>query len=255
MSPALRGLYEEWLPLAEFIASIRNVARAFLPDSDWLPYPLRHRCHSSLPDLWADLPAWLGGRVLVKEDELLPFLCALAEPRSFGTSVGRYAGQLSRLAECAWRGCRILDIGCGVGINTLETAWELRELNPAVTGVTSEWLEVWMAKNRRIPHDARREAQFHNASATFMHGDAECFTQKADIITANGIIGGRFLCHDSQYKRFMDCCEASGARLLFAANHFHQGRLPAIRRFLDMARKRGWRIEGTPAALKCKLES
>ena len=245
ISPALRGRYEEWLPIKEYMASIGNVARALLPGEDWLPYPLRKVRHLSLPDLWADLPSWLGGKVLVEDTELLPLLCAMAEPRSFGTSAGRYAAQLSQLRKHAWQNCRILDIGCGIGINTLEIAFALRNLTPQVTGLTSEWLEVWMAQNKRIPHDAERETQFPKCNATFLQGNAENFDFKADIITANGIIGGRFLCKSTQYVRFLDCCEASGAKLLFASNHFHQGRNPALMRFVKIAAKRKWIAHGT----------
>ena len=252
VSPELRGLYEAWLPLDEFLSSLRNIARAFLPDCNWLPFPLRVKSHASLPDLWADLPRWLGGKVLVNEDELLPLLCALAEPRSFGTSCGRYERQLSQLEQYAWKGCRILDIGCGVGINTLEIAHALEGFSPEVTGLTSEWLEVWMAQNRRIPHDAKRQTQFPEANASFIQGDAEHFHQQADIIVANGLIGGRFLCRNAQFASFLDCCKASGAKLLCAANHFHQGRLPAIQRFTALAQKRGWNIQGTPGNLICK---
>ena len=253
VSPSLRGLYEEWLPIREYLASMGNVARAFLPGNDWLPYPLRKVIHLSLPDLWADLPSWLGGKLLVEENELLPLLCAMAEPRSFGTSAGRYAAQLSLLKEHAWLNCSILDIGCGIGINTLEIAFALRDLAPNVTGLTSEWLEVWMAQNRRIPHDPKREAQFPESNAAFLQGNAEHFNLKTDIITANGIIGGRFLCKNTQYARFLDCCEASGASLIFAANHFHQGRQPALLRFVETAAKRGWTANGTTGNLMLTL--
>ena len=79
ISPALRGRYEEWLPIKEYMASIGNVARALLPGEDWLPYPLRKVRHLSLPDLWADLPSWLGGKVLVIQivDLLIPCVQSL----------------------------------------------------------------------------------------------------------------------------------------------------------------------------------
>ena len=244
VSPELRGTYEKWLPLEEYLASLSNVARAFLPDAAWLPFPLRRHCHSSLPDFWADLPPGLAGRVLIGEDELLPLLCALASPPSFGTAEGRYPHQLHQLRELAWPGCRILDVGCGIGLNTLEIASGLKELGPVVTGITSEWLEVWMASTRNIPHHAGRRVRFPDAEADFLYGDAEHFSQTADIIVANGLLGGPFLCAMPQFRNFLDCCKASGAKLLFAANHFHQGRRAAVAVFIEMAKARGWKGNG-----------
>ena len=244
VSPELRGIYEKWLPLEEYIVSLRNVARSFLPDEAWLPFPLRHRRHFSLPDFWADLPPELAGRVLLRENELLPLLCALAAPPSFGTAEGRYPRQLRQLRKMAWTGCRILDVGCGTGLNTLEIAQSLKEFCPVVTGITGEWLEVWMASTRSLPHYARHKVRFPDASANFLHGDAERFSQAADLIVANGLIGGRFICSERQFGNFLDCCEASGAKAILAANHFHQGRRAALAAFIEMADARGWRRNG-----------
>ena len=244
VSPELRGMYEKWLPLEDYIVSLRNVARSFLPDEAWLPFPLRHRCHFSLPDLWADLPPDLAGRVLVDENGLLPLLCAMAAPPSFGTAEGRYPRQLRQLRKMARPGCGILDVGCGTGLNTLEIAHELKEFNPVVTGITGEWLEVWMASTRSLPHYARHKVRFPDASANFLYGDAEHFSQAADLVVANGLIGGRFIFSGKQFRNFLDCCKASGAKAILAANHFHQGRRAAVAAFIEMAEARGWRHNG-----------
>lgn len=241
ISPELRGRYEMYLPIGEYLASLRKVAVAFLGGEEWLPYPLRYQVHPSLPDFWADLPEHLGGRVLLERDGVLPLLCALADPPSFGTLPGRYPDELKMLKEIAFTGMRIADVGCGVGHNTLEIAAELAEYAPQVTGITSERLEVWMAQNRRLPHDRQRERLYRKAIAQFIWGRAECFHVKADVIVCNGLIGGRFFNTNEQYHAFLTCCKEAGAKYVLVANRFHEGRRPAVERFKKMAKN--WELQ------------
>ena len=183
LTPELRARYEAWLPLAEFLRTLRAIGRAFLPEHDWLPHPLQRPPWPSLPDFWATLPHPFPARLDFTPQELLPLFCAIADPPRFGSNDGRYPRQ-RRLLECllpdfAGVPLRILDIGCGIGLNTLETARLAVELSFClrleVTGVTSEPLEVWMANQRRVPHDPAREHRFHSyrelpVNVYFRHG-------------------------------------------------------------------------------------
>ncbi len=249
VSPELRGMYESFLPVREYISSICRVARAFFPTEEWLPYPLRNPFHLSLPDLWADLPLQLTAGVTVKQDDFFPLMCALADPPSFGTLQGRYPGQIAALKKIIAKGMRIADIGCGVGHNTLEIAKALENFSPVVIGVTGELLEVWMAQNRKLPHDWRRQMAFPDCAAEFTYGFAEDFCVKADVVVSNGLVGGRFLCSQSAYRRFLECCVRAGAEHVFTANRFHDGRRQALRVFMDTAREMGWNVHGRWNAL------
>ena len=65
-----------------------------------------------------------------------------------------------------------------------------------MTGITAEPLEVWMAQNRRIPHDVRRQRQFLRfrgleEKLRFQVGDAQDFSleEPQDVIVCNGLVG------------------------------------------------------------------
>jgi len=271
--PSLKGRYECWLPVREFRRTLRAVGRAFLPDESWLPYPLTHSAWPSLPDFWAALPARFASRVQFQPEELAALFCALADPPRFGTDAGRYPRQ-RLLLECllpdfAGHPLRILDLGCGIGLNTLENAVLAQEHAPGaqltVLGVTSEHLEAWMASQRILPHDSQRQTRLRRYPAAlpvcFCQGNAVTFCSPApfDLILCNGLVGGEYLCQDSDYRVFLQNCARQlaprGAILL--ANRFHTGRRVHVERFVALAKQAGFTVSGSwqCLALSARLSS
>ena len=237
ITPEIRESYEKWLPIDEFRGSLAVVARAYLPDESWLPLPLRSSAYLSLPDFWAAMPFVFGGKVCFAESELLPLFCAMADPPRFGTTAGRYPEELEYLGKVVCAGMSVLDVGYGVGVNTLEMASALK--GAVFTGVTPEPLEVWLAENRRIPHDSHRQAMMNrfDGNVVFRRGTAEEFTGEYDVIVCNGLVGGRFFCAESQYRAFLLCCKTSlrpGGRVLIA-DRFHEGSRQNLDRFREIA--------------------
>ncbi|MBQ6473992.1 MAG: hypothetical protein IJJ33_18530 [Victivallales bacterium] len=258
--PDLRGRYECWLPAKEFRRTLCFVGRAFLPDESWLPYPLTHSAWPSLPDFWNALPRRFASRVQFLPEELAALFCALADPPRFGTDTGRYPRQ-RLLLECllpdfAGQPLRILDLGCGVGLNTLETAVLAQERAPgaqlSLLGVTSEHLEVWMATRRTLPHDAHRQGRLRrypeSLPVLFRQGDATTFCSPTpfDLILCNGLVGGDYLHQDRDYRAFIQNCASQlaprGAILL--ANRFHTGRRVHVERFITFAKQAGFTVSG-----------
>ena len=249
ITPELRAAYEMWLPVREFLHDLKTIGRTWLPAEECLPLPLRHETFLSLPDLWAALPSSLEGKLCFSPQELLAFFCALADPPRFGTIRGRYNDELAIMRRLRHPNMRVLDVACGVGLNTLEIA----EASGAETiGLTSEWLEVWMAENRSLPHDPLREKDMQrfprDFNVRFQLGRAECFAfQKPfDLIVCNGLVGGRFFHSDTQYAAFLTSCRAclapNGSILL--ANHFHEGSKPDVTCFMRYASQAGFTVEG-----------
>lgn len=274
ISPELRGRYESYLPIGEYLAGITRLAEGFFPDASWLPIVLQNIAshgdspaslpYASIADYWATLPDGLAGKLCLTADDLLPLFCALADPPRYGTITGRYPEQLAELDALfrhwpADRPLRILDIGCGVGLNTLEIAAQAAatlaaQTELAVTGLTAERLEVWMAGTRRLPHDSQREKALRAFSrglpVTFAHGRAEDFALPGhfDIAICNGLAGGRFLHQHTQISAFLDRCAQAlaPAGRLFLANRFHDGHLDQLDALTTIARDKGWTCAGTP---------
>lgn len=249
ITPELRAAYEMWLPVREFLHDLKTIGRAWLPAEECLPLPLRHESYLSLPDLWAALPPSLEGKLCFSQQELLAFFCALADPPRFGTICGRYNDELELIRGLRRPNMRVLDVACGVGLNTLEIA----EASSGETiGLTSEWLEVWMAENRRLPHDAMREQEMQrfprDLNVRFQLGRAECFTfeKPLDLIVCNGLVGGRFFHDDAQYAAFLASCRPAlpPDRSILLANHFHEGSRPDVERFMRYAFQAGFTVEG-----------
>jgi len=248
VTPELRGWVESFLPWRDFARSLRGVARAFLPDASWVPQLLQDDALPSLPEFWEELPEYLG-RVEFALDELLPFFCACADPPRFGTDVGRYPEQLAALKTLAPSG-RLLDLGCGVGLGTLEAVAALG-LSSGV-GVTVEPLEAWMANRREVPHDAERTrhfADYENIPARFFAGDIREYQGEGGfaVILCNGLAGGRFLQSDAEFRRLLAVFQAQlvPGGVVALANAFHEGRRPQVERLLALARTQGWQVAGS----------
>ena len=231
--PEVRHRLDTFLPWNEIRMSLTAVGRAFLPVCEWLPNLLNTNELYSIVDLWEELPAF-AGRIRLDSDNLLPFFCACADPPRYGTLNGRYPSQLETIVKLCPPGGRLLDLGCGVGMGTLEAASALRVRE--AMGVTIEPLEVWMATNRRLPHDPQREKAFRSFSAlttvAFRQGDATDFHAdgRFDIILCNGLAGGRFLDSPAKIHRFAQSIHALLAPdgVVGLANAFHEGRRPAV---------------------------
>ncbi|MBR4675390.1 MAG: class I SAM-dependent methyltransferase [Victivallales bacterium] len=250
ITPELRATYEMWLPVREFLHSLKAIGLKWLPSAACLPLPFRRKCYHSLPDLWAALPVNLEKKLCFSPQELLAFFCALADPPRFGTICGRYNEELTLISRLAHPNMRILDVACGVGLNTLEIA---AASGAETIGISSEWLEVWMASNRCLPHDAAREQHMRrfpcNLNVCFQQGCAECFAfeRPFDIIVCNGLVGGRFFHAEEQYSAFLVSCRNALAPqgTILLANHFHDGSRSDVERFMQLASQTGFSVEGT----------
>ncbi len=257
ITPEVRGTYNTWLPMDAFCRSLCGICRAYLPEESWIPLPLRKAIYQSLPDFWAAMPIDVAGKVCFSEKELLPLFCAMADPPRFGTTAGRYPGELEYLRSIVQGGMSLLDVGCGVGVNTLEMAAALG--GARVTGITPEPLEVWMAQNRRLPHDARRETimKGFDGNADFQLGSAEHFSGDYDIIVCNGLIGGRFFYKENQYTAFLHCCRKalrSGGKVVIS-DRFHEGSQKNMANFKAISAACGFLCDGTNDAFTVLMPS
>ena len=257
ISPEMRGFYEKFLPFGEFKHSLITMGEQILESPDWVPNILRSNDILSLLDFWAMLPDAFAGRVTFAEDDLFPLFCAIADPSRFGTADNRYPVQLRQIDDFIrhvgqGRAVRMIDLGCGVGLGTLEIARLVVATGGSVVGVTSEHLEVWMARNRRLPHDIVRERLFRRyptaLPVTFVQGFAESYHDgmQYDAVVCNGLAGGRFLNTRDKLTAFLTSCGrllAPQGRL-FLANRFHEGERFGVERLRSLALQFGWCIEG-----------
>ncbi|MBO4618495.1 MAG: hypothetical protein J5654_00130 [Victivallales bacterium] len=247
--PELRECIETFLPWREFACSLRSVARAFLPSETWVPHLLQDGTLESILEFWEELPQY-SGRVNLDDDELLPFFCACADPPRFGTDIGRYPRQLETLRQMKPRSAgRLLDLGCGIGLGTLEAVAELGCAEGV--GITLEPLEAWMAEMRNLPHDMDRTSHFEPFSqvkAHFVADDVLAYAGEGgfSVILCNGLAGGRFMQKDEQFHALLRVLRSQLAPngVVALANAFHEGQRHAVQRFLALAREIGWEVAG-----------
>lgn len=251
-----RMRYEVCLPVAEYVASLRRLARLVLPHPAWIPLALgTTTAHlaprtgfSSLPDFWSYLPPDWCGRVTLTVGELPALLAALADPPQFGTAAGRYPNQLALLREHHWSGpVTVLDVGCGTGEGTREVVALLREMGCQATGVgvTREPLEAWMGSTGCFPH---RSPGVPPTGVRFVVGEAEALPVHGPfaLVLCNGLIGGRFVQTESAFRRIL----SEFARVLapegivLVGCRFHAGREAALVQFRHVAEMTGWQVTG-----------
>jgi len=269
ISPELRAEYERWLPIRDFLSDLARVARKILPHPSWLPRPVRssfQHCTRyfaaaphSLPDLWRTLPPQLAGKAGYRPNEVIPLLCAMADPLRFGTDTQRYPAQLdfllSHLGDRPGCTLAIMDLACGVGHGSLEMAQTLHRngvCGAMVIGLTREPLEAWMATVRRLPHDAGRGERLPSCSCSsllhFIAGDVRSLPVRCcfDVLICNGLIGGDYLCTTLQLEAFLNELRRvlSPCGVLLVANHFHAGRQAALEQFTQLAVGKGWGVSG-----------
>ncbi len=242
----LRVRFDTFFPWREFSASLRGLARELLPSEEWTPRLLAENAVETALDFWEEVPEFCGQAVFTPE-ELLPFFCTCADPPRFGTRLGRYPEQLDILPQAK----SLLDLGCGVGIGTLEAARKTGASR--VLGVTLEPLEAWMATQRHLPHDPQRTREFQefsDISAEFLAGDAAAFRpangERFELVICNGLAGGRFMNTPAQLEGFLDTlevCTAPGG-LVALANSFHPGHQKGVEELARRASARGWTVSG-----------
>ena len=129
-------------------------------------------------------------------------------------------------------------------------------------GITREPLEAWMATTGCRPHlhtaPVQPRLRTRDDSVRFVAGDATLppVRRRYDLVLCNGLVGGGFLCEDSDYRRLLAALRrvlAPGG-LVAAAARFHQGRRPHLERFAVLARRRGWTVTGAAHALALSPE-
>lgn len=270
-SPELRMNLDGYLPWVDFVCSLNQLGRVFLPGLDWLPAVLaqdqphlQRRCCGALaglPDFWQNLPKPLSGKVCFAANELLPLFCQLADPLRNGTARDRYPQQQRHWLEIVSRrsdgrtAASLLDLGCGVGLGTGALLQRLRERvgeEAQADGVSAERLEIWMASAHRLPHAPWRENEFAGFGSSlgpgFYHGTAESFLlpRRYDYIFCNGLIGGGWLRSAARYAAVLQQIKrhllSSGS--VFVANRFHAGCQRDCQAFLRQAAATGWQVQG-----------
>jgi hypothetical protein len=259
LTTEVRETYENFLPVSEYAHDLASVLSEVLPHSErgddtpfsaWVPSELRSSQLVSVADFLALLPDPIATNGLTWTlDELWPLACALASPLRFGTGARRYPRQRDQVAELA--GFRnfvfAVDCGCGTGQGT----WELAQWLPVgslLVGVTLEPLEAWMSTHRRLPHlewsfrntDEKYAYPATNPAVTVAFAAGAVidmrWTAPADLIVCNGLIGGPAMCEPAElaslWERFFS--ETAAGSVVLAGNQFHQGRLAAWERFLEL---------------------
>ncbi len=253
---ALRGRIECFIPWESVRRELSALARAFLHDPSWVPQLLSPGAIENIIDFWAELPQY-AGRLVFAETELFALFCAMADPPRYGTCDGRYPQQLQMLSRLNPHPQSLLDLGCGIGLGTLEIAAEFAIRD--VLGVTTEPLEVWMAQHRLLPHDPQRSkcfAKYATQHAEFVCGDASSFIpqRRFSLVICNGLAGGRFMNSPALLKQFVANWEQYTADdgIVALANSFHSGHRPGVELLMTIAAEAGWEVIGDWQNFFCK---
>jgi SAM-dependent methyltransferase len=266
---------QHWAPGLKLQGEVRYQNELYLPMAEIVP-PFLHLCRSSWlyphdfgtnplfavlswPDFLASLqltpltfnPSTLLQLLATDGTYRHAFLCAVAIPRSYGGSFGRYPRQVAFLA--AWLaahrvrlagGVTLLDAACGCGEGTYEAAemqleqgW-MRE-SSRVDGATLEPLELVAAAFGSFPNDPPRAAAFRSRIAQFLQkgggGMIRFFCEDVcrpvepfeqyDVILCNGLLGGPLLHGKAALAAAVRSLVArlTPGGILLVADRFHQG--------------------------------
>lgn len=266
---------QQWAPGLKLQGEVRCQHELYLPMAEIVP-PLLHLCRRSWlyahdfgtphlfsalswPDFLARLqltplifnPSTLLQRLASDEAYRHAFLCAVAIPRSYGGSFGRYPRQVAFLADwlAAHRarlggGITLLDAACGCGEGTYEAAEMLLKQGGTrascrVDGTTLEPLELVAAAFGSFPNDPPRAAVFRSRIAQFLQqgggGMIRFFREDVcrpvepfeqyDVILCNGLLGGPLLHGKAALTTALRSLVArlKPEGILLVADRFHQG--------------------------------
>jgi len=251
LNDEIRGNYERYLPISEYLQDLRDLLLPFLSAQTWLPRVLYDGEIQSLPDLWKLLPEHLAGKIIWDNKDLLPLGCALASPSKNGTSLGRYPEQIEYLSSnfipSQSGNLLALDMGCSTGQGTYELATTLEQHIEKwfVLGITNEPLEAWMAATRNFPHqipdttsETRTVSSLIKRSVSFISADIMNFavSTPVDLILCNGLIGGPNLRNEKDYPKLWNVLSSQLKKggMLLIGNRFHEGYKAHEERFLDL---------------------
>jgi len=156
---------------------------------------------------------------------------------------------------------RFLDLGCGTGVDTHETADALRGCgvrNVLGVGITAEPLVVWIAKRVQTlgrsrataPHSGGSTAHGRRGEVNFVVGDLfrPPVRGRFDLVVCNGVLGETVPATDANVNGLLDTV----ARILTPngvftlANRFHDGTLQTLDRVPRLAKGRAWHTDGGP---------
>ncbi len=196
--------------------------------------------YKSIPDYWLTLPSEFQGNITLKPRDLFGLACAIASPVKFGSKPNRYPEQhdyiLNWLTQIEHHFIIGIEYGCSTGYGAYELAALLKRSGKKgiILGVTSESLEIWMAKNKHVPYMHNREKRIYltpdlydKDAIFFVVGDLRNFkiNRKIDFVVVNGLIGGPAF-HSRQelteiWEKIQSEMKTDG--LLVVGNHFHDG--------------------------------
>ncbi len=240
LTEEIRYNYQNYLPVREYLSDLEWVFLKSFNDQTLVPSSVSNQHYKSLPDFWLILPLEFQGNITLKLGDLFSLACAIASPIKFGSKPNRYPEQhdymLNWLTHVIDSFIIGIEYGCSTGHGTYEFAGVLKRSGKKgiVLGVTTESLEIWMAKNKHIPHLNGRENcnylssdLYDKHSTFFVAGDLRNFrlSRKTDIMVVNGLIGGPAFHSLIELTRIWEKIQSDMKTngLLVVGNHFHDG--------------------------------